>query len=752
MPKTLPPGTVRIPSQPDALVLNVLPDPFDARDLEYRPRLQPLPPALDQRADRHVLLQQGNSCVGHALAAMINTVLRARVSPYMLYYLARRYDEFTGEDDSGSSLRGGLKGWFHHGVALEPDWPKLRTRKVADLDDSDFIAKCRPRPLGAFYRVNAFRLDDMQSAITELNAIVGSAVIHNGWIVPQKMKRAGKILHVIAKPVNAKALGGHAFALVGYNEVGFLVQNSWGSDWAGGGFATLPYEDWLDSAYDAWVARPGVPNTPFALGKTRTAIATGGELATAAGPDLRRLQVHVVNLGNDGHLSMQGRFTSSPAQIDGIFAHMQRTHEHWRAAAGVEQRHVVLYAHGGLVSERSGLETAQKHLNWWLNNRVYPITFAWQSGPSEVLVNQMADAFRERLPAGGIGFDLAEQFDRMVERVAHANFRWMWNELKENARASAAAVRGNVMNAAARRPDRVPGATLLAHRLAQYIARHGRDTVRVHLVGHSSGSIFHAALLQRLVELDIEVQTVAFLAPALRVDEFRRDVLPHLGRHVHSFANFVLSDQRELDDVVGIRDTNVYQKSLLYLVSRALERPRNGHGFEIPLLGMAKFLDDGPAPVVRAQIESSGGTVVVAPSTSPATGRSDAVAHGDFDDDVPTMTSVVLRMLGLDTQELENTYQAHAPLRPIGPPVSAAVSASRAPAGSEDSLLQPADAGSPGDAPLMTTAAPQEESPTPPPQASELPFELGVAPRSGSSVIDLLLADGWAVDDEAADS
>jgi amidase len=30
-----------------------------------------------------------------------------------------------------------------------------------------------------------------------------------------------------------------------------------GTDWGKRGFATLPYEDWLDSAYDAWVTRPG---------------------------------------------------------------------------------------------------------------------------------------------------------------------------------------------------------------------------------------------------------------------------------------------------------------------------------------------------------------------------------------------------------------------------------------------------------------------------------------------------------------
>jgi hypothetical protein len=54
-----------------------------------------------------VYKQDGQSCTGHAVAAVINhalghTTARTRVSPYMLYRLARRYDEFPGEADAGS--------------------------------------------------------------------------------------------------------------------------------------------------------------------------------------------------------------------------------------------------------------------------------------------------------------------------------------------------------------------------------------------------------------------------------------------------------------------------------------------------------------------------------------------------------------------------------------------------------------------------------------------------------------------------
>ena len=178
-----------------------MPDVFDDRDLEYRPRLRPLAPAVDRRmGDRHVSTQQLNSCTGHAVAAMIDAVLRnhaaatrepgdaaepapIRVSPAMLYAMARRYDEFEGEEDAGSSLRGALKGWYYHGVLPEEDWPESVPMVEVDLDPV-LAEKAMRHPLGAFYRVNPFRLDDMQSAISELYGIAVSAVVHEGWQEP----------------------------------------------------------------------------------------------------------------------------------------------------------------------------------------------------------------------------------------------------------------------------------------------------------------------------------------------------------------------------------------------------------------------------------------------------------------------------------------------------------------------------------------------------------------------------------------
>ena len=36
-------------------------------------------------------------------------------------------------------------------------------------------------------------------------------------------------------------MGGHAVSVVGYNEDGFLIKNSWGEDWGDFGYSILPY-------------------------------------------------------------------------------------------------------------------------------------------------------------------------------------------------------------------------------------------------------------------------------------------------------------------------------------------------------------------------------------------------------------------------------------------------------------------------------------------------------------------------------
>ena len=788
MAKTLSSGVIDVPGVGEFSV-NALPDPFDARDLEYRPKLEPLPSIVDQRSGRasHRMLKQvGQSCTGHALAAVIETVLArpapgtngtngtsgarrpvarrgTRVSPYMLYRLARRYDEFPGEADAGSSLRGAFKGWFHHGVALSSQWPTLELEDEPDLDSEGNLTAWRERPLGAFYRVNPFRLDDVQSAITELYGIAVSAAIHDGWRKPAIVRKGSRTLHVIQRPVDAKGLGGHAFAIVGYNEVGFLVQNSWGPEWGRRGFATLPYDDWFDSVYDAWVARPGVPHTPFYRGRTRTGVATGGELATGTGPDLRRLALHVVNLGNDGRLSAAGKFASTPAQIERVFDHMAAWHAFWLARGSVDRRHVVLYAHGGGVDEQSGLEIAQRQLNWWLNNGIYPISFAWQTGPAETLINAIVDMARDALPFGGIGFDLVEQFDRFVEGKARTHVRWLWDETKENARAASeritdpGAIRWPpTSSSAATAMALMPGASLVIDRLARPATAPVAKPLVIHLVGHSAGAVLQAAMLERLEDKNLRVDTLSWMAPAITVSEFAERAYPHLGGAkptVRRFTAFNLSDSLELDDSIGAQGFDVYHKSILFLVARALETLVPPGATERAMLGMTRFWDDPfDGKTLLEAIRARGGSLVVSRSADPPDGRSDATRHIAFDEDTATMTSIAMRARGATTNPDLYRYEPHAALRDAaGAPWSPGLAVVPA-GGAAEPAPRAAETAPPGDEPIQTTAAPQYQRPEAPRSRRRAPIpEVAVAPRTSSPILDVLQSAGWRIESNSKD-
>jgi hypothetical protein len=109
--------------------LDAMPDRVDIRDWPYQPTLRALPSELISIGSVPVILDQGQegACTGYGLAGVINYQLAKRgikrqVSPRMLYEMARKYDEWPGENYEGSSARGAMIGWVRHGVCADAKW------------------------------------------------------------------------------------------------------------------------------------------------------------------------------------------------------------------------------------------------------------------------------------------------------------------------------------------------------------------------------------------------------------------------------------------------------------------------------------------------------------------------------------------------------------------------------------------------------------------------------------------------------
>ena len=593
-----------VPRTPAGYALDAAPDVPDIRDRIYQPTLESVLDTLMPDRSRITILDQGQegACTGFGLAAVVNLQRRLKygpgiplVSPRMFYEMARRFDEWTGEDYDGSSIRGGLRGFLNSGACLEKDWPyHAADAGVLTLERA---RAARNIVLGAYYRVQP-RIADMHAAIHEAGAVYASARVHDGWFNPVD----GRIV-----PHPPLPQGGHAFAIVGYNAEGFWVQNSWGPSWGHDGIALWEYADWAHGITDCWVLRIGVP-TPGAFEvRARSGF---GVTASGAEPQTtpRRIEIvgHFAHL-DDGRFYDRGRYHSNAQDVEQTFAYLAENLNTYPR--------LLLYAHGGLNSPKASAVRIAAMKDTFKKNGIYPFHFMYDTGLMEELKDVVNAKSRESEERAG-GF--SDFSDKIIEILAGRLGNAIWSEMKAGAeRAFTAHGHG----------------TTILETIRDCLS--GTD-VEVHLVGHSLGSIFLGHLLHRvsvLTNWPFAFKTMTLMAPACRTDFYNEKYLPRFASgaagpgQVGSFAMYCLNDERERNDTV----TPAYRKSLLYLISNALGQPKKS-----PILGMQIFRRNADL--------STADEVVYAGDGHPF--LTDSRTHGGFDNDVATMNRILERVLG----------------------------------------------------------------------------------------------------------
>lgn len=665
--------------------LDARPDRLDLRDRPYAPPIASLPPRWPEDAalrkllppyiKRGLVLDQKTegACTGYGLAATVNFLLwgGARnqpdftgVSPHMLYDLARFYDEWPGEDYDGSSCRGAMKGWNKHGSCARALW----TRSVhaagakAYRPAADWARDALARPLGTYYRIDSASVTDMQAAIHEIGAIYVAAAVHDGWALesapPGAPAKGHDGLPAIAWRDGAAATGGHAFAIVGYNERGFVVQNSWGVDWGAGGFAVLGYPDWAANGTDAWVAALGVPQVAHALPPSRarrighslvsgdvlarTGPPAGPSTATAAQPwTTEGAYEHALVAGNNGAVRIGRPDVGRPADL--VEQLVLGNLGQWLRGDGAAGGKVVIYAHGGLNAEEDSIQRIRVMGPYFQANGIYPLFYTWRTGILDTVAGALDNALGlapGQAIAGGL---IAEARDQLLEAVAH-NFKWSWNEMKANA--AQAALDGGAL-------------ALLAAALGRLRAAH--PALELHLVGHSAGAFVHGHLLDLCQGAGLPVASVTLYAPACSLEFAASHYQARVADGFLAADRFwlhMLSDVSERADSVG-----PYGKSLLYLVSRGFEDRRKTPlaGLQRPLYRGANQPDDAlwtPAdwPRVKAwrawvaalppQADGASACEVVSDRIKVSATRTEAASHGGFDNDIRVLARTINRVLG----------------------------------------------------------------------------------------------------------
>jgi len=439
-------------------------------------------------------------------------------------------------------------------------------------------------------------------------------VCHTGWLEGENVQATDADPWEIPYHEGATPVGAHAFAIVGYTQKGFIVHNSWDTNWGSGGRATLTYEDWSSNAMDCWVAQLGV-KTELELKiasapslrweKNRVQLASDHTLRN------RELDPFIIDMENNGRLSNTGDFRTQDSDVDALLnQHIGEARKVWQLGDS-DPMDIAIYAHGGLTSEEDAANTAECWVKALYDKKIFPIFLMWETDLFSTLKDIAEDQKVPMDRTTGTMWDKIKNFwNQRVEKLLTVPGSKVWGEMKQNADA----ISGNSQSG---------GMKLYASSLKSPYFK-DKSKVRLHLIGHSAGSIVHSYIIDRLKDWTFE--TVSFMAPAVTTQVFKDTVQPAIEQgRVKQYNQFELLDNIEQKDPTCEKLLG-YSRSLLYLVSQSFEQ-----GKITPILGMQKYFDQEIAPLKLKNV-----SVYTSPGQF-----SQSMTHGGFDDDEATRKKII---------------------------------------------------------------------------------------------------------------
>jgi hypothetical protein len=652
-------------------------DPVDLRDAYYTPSLQPLRHELFP-PDKLLILNQHTegACTGFALSAAIEMFRRRRAasekamgiktkdifdedhcaSPRMLYEMAKLHDEIQEPNQSGSTIRGALKGFFHNGVCIQELAPYIPNAEGPWTLELTQARDARNLTLGAYYRLRP-AMSDYHAVLNECGAIIASAVVHDGWLANNL--RGG------AKPPEEPGVikftpsfaGRHAFVIVGYDAKGFIIQNSWGEAWGGfkgrPGLAHWCYDDWAENIMDAWVLQVGV-STPSAFHLTHTLVRPNfvGAQAAPVVSQIRRQDVigHLIHL-DDGKLVKTGRYATPISSLRATALYLAAKGNGAIAAPNNELtdpsasllapekfRHILFFAHGSLSGPEVGARRVSTMKEVFKRNGIYPVHLMWETGLTDTVFDALKAVYARAVERVG---KQAEELDRSIENMARGLGTKVWRAIKADAQHAFAKATSDgyaafreVINA----NDllRSDGEVAIINRDR---AREGKPPLppyKIHFAGHSAGSILVGECLKQWAAQEgaaARAENCFLLAPACTLDFYETHFQPLIeGDNIGKIVQYSLDDNLEEADSL-----DVYGKSMLNLVSYAFEERRGKS-----LLGLER---SHKTPKWR-KLRPSEDRYVTYYSREGSHRYTTARSHYEFPADLPTLNHMLKTILG----------------------------------------------------------------------------------------------------------
>ena len=183
------------------------------------------------------------TCVAHALASLVeyhNKVQTKKQNTFSTEFIygLRDVGYYVGD---GMMIRDGLNTICKYGDTYKKDCSGNNDVKQAMENVSSRIDNLKdlayPHRISAYYRCTTE--DEIKTALLEHGPVVASmntyenAVIFNDQYIADDRSKSGR----------------HCVLIVGWNNYGWLVHNSWGEGYAGDGKFTLPFDYKLNEAW-----------------------------------------------------------------------------------------------------------------------------------------------------------------------------------------------------------------------------------------------------------------------------------------------------------------------------------------------------------------------------------------------------------------------------------------------------------------------------------------------------------------------
>lgn len=177
------------------------------------------------------------SCVAHSLATVAEFYTKKETGKKTVMSTGYIYGNriFTTHRGSGMYTREALKTMTKYGDVPHEYFPynvevpkaiELFEEKVDDIEEIGYGYKFK-----AYYKLTTEK--DIKTHLLSENPVV----IAMPWYDDIRIVNGV----MITDQVKSKTTGGHCMVIVGWNETGWVVQNSWGSNWGNKGRFTLPY-------------------------------------------------------------------------------------------------------------------------------------------------------------------------------------------------------------------------------------------------------------------------------------------------------------------------------------------------------------------------------------------------------------------------------------------------------------------------------------------------------------------------------